>query len=74
MKLGELMRGIEILRPHYTDPDGYHMGCEHDQFYMYQTDTQLSEAEAAEMFKLGWFQEGGEENVYTTDDGWSAFV
>lgn len=75
MTLRELVEGIEILRKHYNDPDGYHVGAEHDQIFLWATDTPLSEEEVAQMRELDWFQsETNEEEGYSPDDGWSAWA
>lgn len=74
MNLRNFLRGAEILRSHYNDPDGYHIGAEHDQVYFYETSSPLSDAEYVEMIGLGWFQPDCEEGVYSHADGWSAFV
>lgn len=77
MQLDKFLAGIQILQPHYKNPNGFHIGAEHDQFYMYPTDTPLTEAEVKQMCDLGWFQpdcgfEGPED--YKRDEGWSAFT
>ena len=83
MKLSQLIRGLEILRPHYKNGDGYHIGAEHDQFYAYATDTPLDDHEVAEMKALGWFQpdapDGEDEcnastSPYAAEEGWSAWT
>ena len=81
MKLDNLIEGLTILRPHYKNGgDSYNTGAEHDQIYAYQTDTPLTETEAARMRELGWFQpdvpEDDEENPgpYDPEEGWSAFT
>ena len=78
MKLGNLIDGLNILRTYYDGGDGYHIGCEHDQFYAYKTDKPLTPDDQKRMVELGWFQpdggmsEDGEE--YAPDNGWSSFV
>lgn len=75
MKLSAFVRGLEILRPHFKDADGFHIGAEHDQFYVYMTDTPLNESELAEMKELGWFQPEVKDNApYDPEEGWSAFT
>lgn len=78
MRLSEFIDGLNTLRPYYTDGDGFHIGAEHDQFYAYKTDKQLTPDDQKRMVALGWFQPecgmsayGGE---YDPDNGWSAFT
>lgn len=77
MKLSNFIAGLEILRPHYKDGDGYHIGAEHDQFYAYATDTPLEPDEVKRIVELGWFQpDCGFEKPedYDPEEGWSAFT
>lgn len=75
MKLSKFVEGLEILRRHYADQDGYHIGAEHDQFYAYATATSLTDDEVKRMRELGWFQpELGEDAPYEPTEGWSAFT
>lgn len=75
MKLSELTRAIEILTPHYhKGGDGYYVGAEHDQIYLYATQTPLSEAELKEMDDLGWFQEYPANNEYDLNESWTHFT
>lgn len=77
MVLSKFLRGLEVLRTHYDNGDGYHIGAEHDQFYAYATDTPLTDAEFREMIDLGWFQPEVPESepaVYDASEGWSAFT
>lgn len=79
MKLSKFVEGINILRPYYNDPDGYHIGAEHDEFYMYATDKRLSDEDLKKLLALGWFQpEGGAHEDtpqdYRSDNGWMAFT
>ena len=78
MKLSNFIDGLSILRPYYTDGDGYHIGAEHDQFYAYATDKPLTPEDQQRMVALGWFQPGygmsEDEGEYDPDNGWSAFT
>jgi hypothetical protein len=84
MKDQDFVEGITILMQHYKDKNGYHLGAEQDIFYMYSTDTPLSEDEFNKMTELGWFQENvdgeedGESNKkylnYDPCEGWAAFT
>ena len=75
MKLSAFIEGLQVLKQHFVGEDGYHIGAEYDQFYVYQTETALTEAEVAHMRKLGWFQpELGPDAPYNPQEGWSAFL
>ena len=75
MKLSNFIGGLEILRPHFDGGDGYHIGAEHDQYFVYATDTPLSEDEVAKMRSMGWFQsECEDDSPYEPAEGWSAFT
>jgi hypothetical protein len=80
MKLSNFMQGLEILRAFYNDPNGYHIGAEHDIFYAYATDKPLTTEALEQLVALGWFQENrssdGEFRVsdYAPDEAWSAFT
>lgn len=79
MNLKDFTTGVKILAPYYDDPDGYHIGAEHDQFYMYATDKPVSKSDLEDLVNAGWFQddvtcedgvEFGPEN-YDQEEGWS---
>jgi hypothetical protein len=74
MKLSKLVAGLRIAAPYYDDQDGYHIGAEHDQLYLYKTDQPMSSEDVAKMRELGWFQPDSEEDAYDPEDGWSAFT
>jgi hypothetical protein len=78
MKLHELSQAIQILTPYYDDPDGYHVGAEHDVMYLYATDRPLSAEDVARMLALGWFQESGatddDPEAYDAEEGWQSFT
>lgn len=76
MKLGDFVAGLQILQPHFKE-DGYDIGAEHDQFYVYKTDTPLEPHEVLALVGLGWFQpDCGFESPedYDPEEGWSAFI
>jgi hypothetical protein len=73
MKLDEFIDGLAILR-RYFDKDGYHIGAEHDIFYVYKTDRPMSFADATAMQELGWHQPEAEDGPYDPDEGWAAFT
>jgi len=56
MNLKNFLDGINIIRKYYDDQNGYHLGAEHDQFYLYETDRFVSEKDQSLLRELGWFQ------------------
>ena len=77
MRLNNFIEGLATLRQYYDDPDGHHIGAEHDQIFAYATDRPLPEARLRENVRLGWFQStvGGEPDVtYDPATGWSCFT
>lgn len=79
MKLSNFVDGLNILRPYYNDPDGYHLGAEHDEVHVYATDKPLSSEDVKKLLALGWFQpEGGAgedtPDAYDPQGGWQAFT
>lgn len=71
MKLSALADAVNILRPYYNDPDGYHVGAEHDEIFLYTTDKPLSAEDVAKMRSLGWSQpDAAEDDVYEPNVGW----
>ena len=79
MNLKDFLAGINILSPYYDKPDGYCIGAEHDQFYMYATDRPLTPEDAQKMVDLNWFQEDSDRDddgnlIYDDENGWSAFT
>jgi hypothetical protein len=75
MNMDNFIRGITILQAYFDQPDGYHIGAEHDQFYIYPTDQPLTALGVKELFAIGWFQPDAEDtDVYDPEQGWSAYV
>lgn len=77
MKLSDILTGISVLRPYYDDPDGYHVGADHDVIYMYATDRLMSADDVARMRELGWKQlddQDEDEPVYDHEESWSCYV
>lgn len=75
MNLRNFMAGLEILRPYFDAPDGYHLGAEHDQIFVFATDRPVSDEDVAKLRGLGWFQPDLDEDApYDPAEGWSAFV
>lgn len=81
MTLGEFLAGAEILRPYYDDPNGYHLGADHDVIYVYNTDRPVLPADLERLAAMGWQQdntshEDGEWRVadYDPEESWWAYV
>jgi len=81
MRLNAFMEGLEIFARHFNDTSGFHLAAEHDQFFLYKTDSPLTEEELEVVNELGWFQdevpyddETEERGPYDPDEGWSCFV
>ncbi|MGG5810990.1 hypothetical protein [Falsiroseomonas sp. CW058] len=75
MNLGEVSEGISILRGYFDEPDGHHIGAEHDQIFIFRTDRPVSEGDVARLRDLGWFQPDIEEDApYDPEEPWCAFV
>jgi hypothetical protein len=77
MNLANFIAGLQLLSNHFEKRDGYHIGAEHDQFYVYQTDRPLSPEDVARLYALDWFQEGKSEEgpaSYDPGEGWTCFV
>jgi len=76
MNLKEFRQGIDILAKYYDKPDGHHIGAEHDVIYVYDTDHPVSPEDCAQLWALGWGQEGcdNEKGEYDPEVGWYAFV
>ena len=81
MKLSNFMQGLEILRGYYANPDGYHIGADHDVFYADKTDKPLRTNDVQKLIDLGWFQEGRtgdsdemKADQYDPEEGWTAFT
>ena len=74
--LSKFIRALQIFQKYY-DKDGFHIGAEHDQFYVYPTDRPLSEEDLKTVVVLGWFQEEVEHeddfkpSDYNPEEGWS---
>ena len=77
MKLSNFIEGLNTLSKYFDNPDGYHIGAEHDQFYVYATDQPLDAADVEKMKSLEWFQpeaRGDDDAPYDHQEGWSAFT
>ena len=56
MNLKNFFAGLTVLVKYSNNPDGYHIGAEHDQFFAYATDKPLEPDDVAKMREFGWFQ------------------
>ena len=81
MELSNFIEGLKTLQPYYDNPDGFHIGAEHDEFYAYATDRTLPETAVNRMVELGWFQhvhvpDGGDfdSSHYQAEEGWCAYT
>jgi hypothetical protein len=81
MKFDAFLEGLTILRRHITaEGGGYHIGAEHDQFYVYATNIPLAPEDVKRMVDLGWFQpdrgagKATGPETYDPGEGWSAFT
>jgi hypothetical protein len=79
MRLNDFIEGLEILKAYYDNPNGYHIGAEHDEFYAYKTDRPMPPEAVQKMLSLGWFQTDGgahEETPqdYNPESGWMAYT
>ena len=79
MNLKDFTDGLAILRTYFTNPDGYHLGAEHDEIFVHTTDAPLTAEDAAKLRALGWFQPEVEEPEegeaeYDPEEGWCCFV
>ena len=66
MNLKNIREGIDIISKYYDDPEGYHTGADHDQFYRWETDRPVSDEDKARLDELGWMYEEG--------NSWSCFT
>lgn len=71
MRLDNFIEGLEILKCYFNDP-GHELGAEHDQFYVYATQTVMTNEDVKRLHELGWFQENTEQ--YDPRESWSCFV
>lgn len=83
MKLGNFIKGLEILQQYYKNPNGYHISAEHDVVYVFKTDRPVSQDDLTRLVALGWFQEGTCEDRdgddfksehYDPEESWTAYV
>ena len=78
MSLKNFADGLAIIRAFYDDQDGYHIGAEHDQIYLYATDVPMDADSIAKLRELGWFQSDEDDAdgkpIYAPSSSWSVFV
>lgn len=75
MSLKDFIDGMEIIKMYYDDLEGYHIGAEHDQIYLYETNRPITPEHREMLKELDWFQpELDEEDEYDPNVGWSSFV
>lgn len=82
MNLKNILHGITILSGYYDDPEGYHLGAEHDTLYLYATDRPLTRGDIELMIKLNWCQVYDERETgvdfepkdYRPEESWVAYV
>ena len=79
MILDKFIEGLQIFQKYFNE-NGYHIGAEHDQFYVYATDKPINIADLNRLYEMGWFQddverdEEGNPVCYDPHEGWSCFV
>lgn len=80
MKLQNFIEGLKILQKYFNDPNGYHLGAEHDQIYVYATNNPLSEEDINKLLELGWFQDENDiidgecDQTYNPESSWSVYT
>lgn len=81
MSTDNLIKGLQILQPHYNKPGGLNTGAEHDVLYAYTTDKPLSASHIEQMIKAEWFQKNvkysGDEygkKDYDPEEGWAFYT
>jgi len=78
----DIIAGLELLYPYYDDPEGFHNGAEHDEFYAYPTSRPLSDEDLGKMIALEWHQEYYEldyskdfaKEDYRSDESWVCYT
>jgi hypothetical protein len=81
MQMNLFVEGLHLLLPYYDDPEGYHLGAEHDIIYVYATNKPVPEATVKRLIELGFFQpdvsyDGDDFEIkhYQPEEGWAAYV
>lgn len=73
MKLSDFIFGLNILKMYFEGQCGYHIGAEHDQFFVYATQYPVSSHDVVTLRELGWFQPDSMEE-YDHASSWSAWL
>jgi len=59
-----VLEGLKILAKYLPDTDGYYVGAEHDELYVYEVKTdEITEEDRKRLEELGWDQ-GEDEGVW----------
>ncbi len=79
MMTKDFVEGLNLIRPHYDNQDGYNLSAEHDIIYVYATDRPLPPESVKRLFDLNWFQpdvenEDNDIAKYDFKEGWAVFV
>lgn len=78
MNIKNMQEALNILIPHYTDPNIKFLSAEHDSIYFPPTNTPLNDEERVKLKNIMVFQEDvetGEKGVeYDPEQGWVAFT
>ena len=88
MTIGNLIDGASILRQYFEGNDGFHVGAEHDQIFIYATHRPVSKEHVLQLFGMAWFQpdaegsahdfedddEDGKFSAYDPEERWGAFT
>lgn len=65
MRLDQFIAGVQIISKYYDNPRGYHIGADHDEFFMYPPDKDVSVEDRETLEELDWIE---------NDGGWKANV
>lgn len=80
MNLKGMLAGIQTAQPFYEKPEGYHLGAEHDQIWLYKTDRPMDTEAVQKMIDAGWFQEDVEYDDefkaanYDPEESWTCYT
>jgi hypothetical protein len=72
-----LVDGINILRQYYDNPDGYYVGADHDEIYLYCTDRPVSKEHFDLLTAMEWHQYSigcDNQNYVTFVTGWGIYT
>jgi hypothetical protein len=74
MRYDNFIHGVTTLQRYFSDPGGFHIDAEHDQFFVHATDKRLTDSDVERMKEWGWFQPDGPGDSYDPDEGWSCWI